>query len=177
MSISTSALVIAAFLSSAPVPGEKVGDAGLLAATTKAMRTPKEESEEVMNFLLQAAAVLLSKHGEFFPLGATMGLDEKVAAAAVDEGEERPPSQRIIDSLLDVFRSLARKKQIKAAGIAYDVRTLPPGSTEKVDAVAVRLDHQAGNSIVVMFPYRILPSREVRFGDPFAAKGPADVFH
>lgn len=37
----------------------------------------------------------------------------------------------------------------------YDVLTVPPGATEKTDAIAVRLDHEARCSVVVMIPYLI----------------------
>jgi hypothetical protein len=140
------------------------------------MRTPRQENEEVMNALLGMARTLLSKNGEFFPIGATMKLDGGVGFVAVQDGDEHPPSQKVIDALTGTFRAQAKLNEVKVTGLAYDVRTIPPGGSAKVDAVAVRLDHVGGESLVVFFPYRILPSRDVEFSDPFATPGPGDIF-
>jgi hypothetical protein len=59
--------------------------------------------------------------------------------------------------------------------VVYDVRTIPPGATEKTDAIAVRLDHQAGYSVVVMIPYRLADGQLVK-GTVFAVKGDASIF-
>ena len=104
-----------------------------------------------------------------------MKLDGGVGFVAVHSGDEHPPSQKVIDSLIAVFRAQAGK-EAKVTGLAYDVRVLPPGATQKVDAVAVRLDHLAGESIVVFFPYRLLPSHQAEFSEPFATQGPGGIF-
>ena len=68
-----------------------------------------------------------------------------------------------------------RQRKYKATGIVYDVKTIPPGATEKTDAIAVRLDHQAGYSVVVMIPYRLVDGQLVK-GAVFAVKGDASIF-
>lgn len=136
----------------------------------------KEECEQLMNFLIPAAQRLLEKHGEFFPLGAAMQADGKIAVVATYEGDEHPPSQRVIDSLTEAFRRGAKDGKYRATGLAYDILTVPPGSKEKTDAVAVRLDHAGGYSVVVVFPYRISSEHVVSFAPPFASKGSADIF-
>lgn len=139
-------------------------------------KTPKEECEELMNALLPLVKELLSKNGEFFPVGGTMQADGSTEIVATYDGDEHPPSQKVIDSLMAVFRAGAKERKYKATALIYDIRTLPPGATEKTDAVAVRLDHASGYSVLVVFPYHLSPSREVVFAPPFANKGPADIF-
>lgn len=129
-----------------------------------------------MNALLPLVKKLLSENGEFFPVGGTMQTDGSIAFVSTYDGDEHPPSQKVIDSLMEVFRAGAKERKYKATGLAYDIRTLPPGATEKTDAVAVRLDHASGYSVLVVFPYRLTPGREVIFASPFASKGPADIF-
>jgi hypothetical protein len=90
--------------------------------------TPKEECEEVMNFLLPFVKKLLTEQGEFFPVGAAMQVDGAIAAVATFDGDDHPASQTVIDSLLDVFRAGA--KQRKADGLQVQVqfvRTDPRG--------------------------------------------------
>jgi hypothetical protein len=139
-------------------------------------KTPKEECEELMNALLPMVKKLLSEHGEFFPVGGTMQTDGSIAFVATYDGDEHPPSQKVIDSLMDVYRAGAKQKKYKATALIYDIRTVPPGATEKTDAVAARLDHLSGYSVLVVFPYHLSPNREVVFAQPFANKGPADIF-
>jgi len=139
-------------------------------------RTPKEECEELMNALLPMVKKLLSEHGEFFPVGGTMQADGSIAFVSTYDGDEHPPSQKVIDSLIEAFRAGAMDRKYKATALIYDIRTVPPGATEKTDAVAVRLDHVSGYSVLVVFPYRLSPVREVIFTPPFASKGPADIF-
>ena len=143
---------------------------------SKMNQSSKEECEQVMNLLIPAAQRLLEKHGEFFPLGAAMQADGKIAAVATYEGDEHPPSQKVIDSSAQAFRHGAKEGKYRATGLSYDIRTIPPGSKDKTDAVAVRLDHAGGYSVVVVFPYRISSQHAVTSGEPFGSKGSADIF-
>ena len=137
--------------------------------------TAKLECQGLINALLPLAKKMLAQHGEFFPIGGGLQPDGEIAVLAAHEGEERPPSQKLIDSLLATFRQAAAAKTYRATAILFDVRTVPPGATEKTDAVAVRLDHESGYSVIVMYPYRI-ESGEVQLSAPFATRGPGDVF-
>jgi hypothetical protein len=60
--------------------------------------------------------------------------------------------------------------------LAYDVRCIPPGQTEKSDAVAVDLNHRDGMSIRMIYPYRIGADKKVVWGQLFANKGVDDIF-
>ena len=70
----------------------------------------------------------------------------------------------------------AASKKIMASALVYDVRTTPPGATEKSDAVAIDLDHRDGMSITMFFPYRIGADKKVSFGEAFATKGAGTIF-
>jgi hypothetical protein len=139
-------------------------------------KTPKEECEALMNAFLPFAEKTLAQHGEFYPVGGAMQVDGSIAVVATYDGDDHPPSQRIIVSLMEAFRAGAKQKKYKATALIYDIRTVPPEATEKTDAVAVRLDHVSGYSVLVVIPYHLSPAREVVFAQPFASKGPADIF-
>src|SRR5258708_30736337 len=101
--------------------------------------TPKEECEALMNAFLPFAEKMLAQHGEFYPVGGAMQVDGSIAAVATYDGDEQPPSQKIIDWLMEAFRAGAQQKKYKATALISDICTVPPGATEKTDAVAVAL--------------------------------------
>jgi hypothetical protein len=101
--------------------------------------------------------------------------DGKICQTAAHDGREHPQSQAIIDLLRRGFRVSAVNRKIIASALAYDVRTIPPGRTEKTDAVAIDLDHRDNYSIVVYVPYAIVAGR-AQFDAPFASKGNFEIF-
>jgi hypothetical protein len=125
--------------------------------------------------LVPAATHLLEKSGEMFPIGAAMLSNGSVSAVATHDGDEHPSAQKVIDGLNEALRTGARKGLYKATGVAVDVRTIPPGESEKTDAIEVRLEHVSGYTVRVVFPYQIR-DRKVTLGKAFGMKGTTDVF-
>ena len=139
--------------------------------------SPKEECEQLMGqVLMPFAKKMLEEHQEFLPFGGSILADGTLTSVGSYTGEESPHSNQVIEFLLGAFRAQAKQKQIRASGIAFDVRVVPPGESEKTDAIAVRLDHAGGFSVIVFHPYRISEGHEVLFSAPFAHKGAGDVF-
>jgi hypothetical protein len=116
---------------------------------------PNEQCETLLSSVIPFAEKMLTEHGEFYPFGATMKIDGSVALAAADDGTARPFSNPLIKMLRDGFVAQAKDGTIVASALAYDVRVIPPGATEKKDAVAVELDHREHYSVVVFFPYTL----------------------
>lgn len=114
---------------------------------------------------------MLAKHGEFFPFAATMDNAGNVAHVGADTGEEQPKSQDVIDFLTAALREQAKTGEIRAAGICLDVRIVPPGQTEKTDAVCARLEHLSGEAVDVFLPYKRGADGKVAYSDLLAAKG------
>jgi hypothetical protein len=138
-------------------------------------RTPKDEATDLMNMLVPFAEQMVREHGEFYPYGGVMMPDGSMQHFGATDGTEHPKSSDLIDLLLTQFREGGRQGRYKATGIVYDVLTVPPGATEKTDAIAVRLDHEAGYSVVVMIPYRVDEGRLTK-GTIFAVKGDGSIF-
>lgn len=42
-----------------------------------------------------------------------------------------------------------------AGSLVYDVRVIPPGQSEKTDAIQIDLDHIDGMSVTMFYPYKI----------------------
>ena len=85
---------------------------------------------ELLDALLSMAEMLLREQGEFLPIGAIMLSDGEIRhVGAKIEGEEYPGSQPLIDLLTETFQKQATEGKLRAAGICYDVLTVPPGQT------------------------------------------------
>src|SRR6266536_26149 len=132
--------------------------------------------ENVLNAILPFAQQMLAKHGEFYPFGATMTMAGQIVAEAASDGHEHPKSQTLIDLLIQGFRSEALAGQIRAAGICYDVRTIPPGQTEKTDAICVGLEHNTGQCVSVFLPYKKGWFGKIQYGQLFASSRDPQIF-
>ena len=139
------------------------------------MATPKEDCEKLMNSLLPFAEKMLREHGEFHPFGGAMKPDGDIVHHGAYTGQELPKGQELVDLLTEAFRQSAAKEDYIATAIVYDMRTIPPGETEKTDAICVSLDHRNDYSVNVAFPYR-LEDNELSLKSPFAAKGDGKIF-
>ena len=119
--------------------------------------------------LLPVAKRMLAEHGEFFPYGALMKLDGEIVNCSPYDGDEHPPSKKLIDMLTRDFQLHAAKGEIRAAGICCDVRVAQSKQPEKVDAVQFALEHQNGEAVDVFLPYDLDSTGEVRYGELFTA--------
>ncbi len=129
-----------------------------------------------MNDLLPFAKRMLTEEGEFLPFGGHLKPDGEIVWEGAQTESERPPSQELIDVLVQGHRRLAADKQIKACGTVYDILVNPPGKAKKGDAIAVALDHVSGYSVRVVFPYRFHEDGELEVDPPFATEGDGGVF-
>jgi hypothetical protein len=109
--------------------------------------------ENLMNAMLPFAQKMLAKRGQFYSYGSTMTIDGQVVAQAAYEGEQPTPEQ-LIHLMTQTFRQQAAEGKLRAAGICYDVLTVPPGKTQKTDAICVGLEHQSGQTVSVFLPYK-----------------------
>jgi len=139
-------------------------------------KTQKAELEKLLAAALPFAEQMLTKHGEFFPYGATMDPQGKITNVGGYTGDEHPKSTEVIGLLKAAYRRDGEGGKIMACALVYDIRTIPPGQTEKTDAVAVDLDHRDGLSVVMAYPYKIGADKKVQFGTAFAMKGAGEIF-
>jgi len=146
------------------------------AQNVKTRKMPKEELEELMNARLPFAQKMLSEHGEFYPYGGAINSSGDVVAIAAYDGDEHPPSQKLIDLLVELFRVEAKAGTYRATAIIFDVRVIPPKSGQKTDAIRIDLDHVDDLSLTLFLPYRIMEKGEVVYGEMFAQAGSAKIF-
>jgi len=150
--------------------------ASVMAAAPHDNATQKKQLESLIDATLPFAQQMLNDHGEYFPFGATMSPDGKVTLVGGDPDGEHPKSTDVIALLKQGYRREGAFGKIMACALVYDVRTTPPGATEKSDAIAIDLNHRDGMSVTMLYPYRVGPNKKVVFGEPFARKGTDDIF-
>ena len=110
--------------------------------------------DELLKALLEMAEMLLEDQGAFLPIGAVMMPDREIRhVGAQIEGEEYPGAQPLLDLLEKTFQKEAQEGKLLAAGIAYDVLTVPPGKQLKQDAICCGLEHWLGEAVDVFKPY------------------------
>ena len=132
---------------------------------------------ELLNVLLPMAEKLLVKQGEFYPVGAVMLSDGEIRhVGAKIEGDDHPPSQLLIDLLTETFQKQATAGKLRAAGICYDVLTVPPGKHQKQDAICCGLEHSLGEAVNVFKPYVRTEDGNFQFDEIFAAQKTPQLF-
>lgn len=136
----------------------------------------RPDLDALLNPLLMFARQMLAKHGEFYPHAAVLNVEGKVALVASYDGDEHPASQAVLDELHAGLRVMAQKAMIRAAGVCFDVRILPPGGTEKTDAIQVDLEHMDGEAISVFLPYRKSIFGKQKYAELFATSGTPTLF-
>lgn len=138
--------------------------------------TVKQEAEKLLNAVLPLAKKMLVQHGEFHPYGGYLKFDGTIVDVGPDDPDtEYPKARDLIYVLQSSFREMAQAKKCKAAAIVLNVAVDLPASTQKSDAIAVRIDHIAGYSAEVFFPYAIVNDSLV-YGEVFAEEGNHEIF-
>ena len=113
---------------------------------------------------------------ENFTYGSYIELGGGIRHVGVEDvTTEYPQSEHMIDTLESLFREQAHKHECKATAIVCDVRVKVPDRNRNSDAVQVRLDHVAGYSTEVFFPYEV-GKDEILYGESFSYKGQGTIF-
>lgn len=132
--------------------------------------------DELLRELLGFAQQQLVRHAEFYPFAATKSRTGGIVPCGGYISEGNPPSQAVLDLLVDGIAADVRAGDMCAAGICLDVRTTPPGATKTTDAICVRLDHECGDRVDVYVPYRRGMLGTPKFGAAYVALGTLKVF-
>jgi hypothetical protein len=133
--------------------------------------------DKLLDALFRMAEMLLTKQGEFYPIGGIIWPNGEIQhVGAKIEGDEQPPSQSLIELLTETFKNSATDGKLRAAGICYDVLTVPPGKHQKQDALCCSLEHCLGDAVDVFKPYVKTEDGNFQFGEIFATKRTPQFF-
>ena len=126
---------------------------------------------KLLNSILPVAEMLLADQGALLPIGAIMLSNGEIRhVGAQIEGEEYPGAQPLIELLTETFRKEATAGKLRAAAMAYDVLTVPPGKSQKQDAVCCSLEHCFGEAVDVFRPYVRAGDGTFQFDEVFIAQ-------
>ena len=135
----------------------------------------RDDLDTLLNSLLPFAKQQLGKRGEFYPFGNVMQVTGEVQLLAGYADTEHPPSQEVIDLLIEGMQQQAVAGEIRAAGLCFDSRIrLEDGSP--TDAITVDLEHFGGDAVRAFVPYSKGRFTGYRFGDLIASPGAHRVF-
>jgi hypothetical protein len=133
---------------------------------------------ELLDAILKMAETLLAQQGAFLPIGAIMLSDGEIRhVGAQIEGEEYPGAQPLMELLTETFQKEATAGKLRAAAMAYDVLTIPPGKGQKQDAICCSLEHCLGEAVDVFEPYVKGEDGTFHFDEVFATKRTPNFFH
>jgi hypothetical protein len=126
--------------------------------------------DALLNDLLPFAERMLAEHGEFYPFGASITLDGRHISVGAKGSSDHPKSEELIDIMTNEFRGQASEGKIRAAGICFDVRVVPPGQVDKSDAIQLALEREGGDAVDVFVPYAQLPNGKFTYGELLACE-------
>jgi hypothetical protein len=120
--------------------------------------------DALLDYCIGFAQQQLRKHGEFFPFGASIGPDGKLAVDAVLIDDEHPPSQAVIDMYTEMYRARAGTGDLHAAALCWDSR-VSIGDGPKTDAISIGLEHINRESVTACVPYKKSLLRGFQYGN------------
>jgi hypothetical protein len=140
-----------------------------------AVRAQKQESEKLLNAVLPFAERMLSQRREIRPFGVALTRDGKIIATHRYPSEHRPPSPNSVAIIEKGLQQGASSGRYKAVALVLDMLVVPPGTNDKQHAIAIRLDHRGGYSVIVFYPYD-LGADSLAIGKPFSEWGEQKIF-
>jgi len=127
----------------------------------------QDDLDAMLSMALDAALNLLTKNGEFFPFGVTVGQDGQVGLAAADPAlGEKPDSTAVLANLY--AGAAANREGYRATAFVADV------TANGSHAIRVEAEHRDGGpALVVLMPYQRkgLVKKVVTYGQMSAAAG------
>ncbi len=107
----------------------------------------QDDLDGLLNLTLPFAQQMLERRGEFYPFGAAMSTSGEAQLLAAASGrDDRPAGTAVLASVLDGIRQA--RAEYRAVAICSDVRLADS------DAVRVELEHQEGQAMAVLLPYK-----------------------
>lgn len=116
----------------------------------------EKEINELLQYCIGFGSELLEKYGEFFPIGAYVGVTGEIVPLAVYDGEDRPDSEIAIGQLQHEFHQRILSGHAMGWAVAFDARVTSAEYPEGTDAVVVNTVHAlADQQLQYTFPYHL----------------------
>ncbi|HVI54803.1 MAG TPA: hypothetical protein VM621_07095 [Luteibacter sp.] len=134
------------------------------------MDVTQERLNQLLTFSMDFAKEMLEENGDFYPFGATVSEEGKLAADPGHEGDGEPEAQDVYRVIFERF-STGRPAEALAAALVANVTIPDEFEAPAKDGVRVHLESK-GYARFIYVPYEIVSAdaREVRLHDPFAVE-------
>ena len=131
----------------------------------------QEAARSLLTFVLDFCRDQIATKGGFSPTSFSLDSTGSIQVGSA-LGKDATES---LELLMAGLREAAAAGEITASALCSDIRCLPPGASEKVDAIRVTFEHAAGMSADVIQPYEP-DDDDVRFGAIIAQHTDPEVF-
>lgn len=135
------------------------------------------ELDGLLNALLPFAQQMLEKHAGLVPFGAMLDADGRITQAmpqAASGAGESTGARVHLDGLVASFRHQHEQEGLRAVALCWDATMTKDG--ERVDAIAVGLEHSEGEAVNVYLPYTKRRFRGYAYGELIVGAREAVVF-
>lgn len=136
----------------------------------------RAELQSLLRQYLPLARAQLEKQHGLYPFGAALLADGTPHLYTGYTGDEAPDVNEVLSLLTEGFRSDTAAGEVRALCVFVDVRVQPPGEQVPTDALQARLEHAAGLSISVYYPYRRSGDGTVSYRAPYTLSEPHGFF-
>jgi hypothetical protein len=140
------------------------------------IKTQKQECERLLNAVLPAAEEMLFRHRQIHPFAIALTSEGRVISTHRSHDDSRSRSRNAVAVLETGLQQGAASGQYKATALVLDMLVVPPFRDKEHHAIAVRLDHRGGYSVIVFYPYVLGESGGPGIQAPFSVWGEKDVF-
>ena len=129
----------------------------------------QEDTQKLINYSVDFATIMLADSQEFFPFAVTVNLNGDLITTGYFDGDDHPLSQDLINKLQPLLDRLLDNKERRAYALTYDVRVQKDNSSEKTDAIAVKIKHTDTKDITVYyFAYKLTSQKTIEHLDSWA---------
>lgn len=139
-------------------------------------RDPKADVQAMADFLYSFAIHMLETQKAFAPFGVALSTSGEQLPLDVTAGNPDMDDNQLVAILESKFKKGADDGEYIATALAYNVSAVSPYTNSKVDGIAVKADHLAGYSGVIIYPYTITDNG-VEFGQTWAQPGDGTIFN
>ena len=129
----------------------------------------KDDTQKLIDYSVAFATKMLADNQEFFPFAVTVNLKGDLITTGYFDGDDHPLSQDLINKLQLLLDRLLDNKERRAYALTYDVKVKKDNSSEKSDAIAVKIKHtDTKDSTIYYFSYKLTPRKTIEHLDSWA---------
>ena len=136
-----------------------------------------DDFEMLADRILEFARKAIVEDGFLIPISATVSLDgDVIPVTRIQPPDATDTAPSIVNEILGVLRGLARDKRVRAVAWCVDMRVVPPGKTDKTDALVLFSESSNGDARVLVTPYQGAPGPTTLFAEPYAQTNKPQIF-